>query len=76
MPEYEKIATIVLLPSVKKQNFFLRFVFFIFLKEILVFIWLSIELTLRVWSAGCRSRYQTAMGRLRFLKKPFCALGL
>ena len=47
-----------------------------FLKEIIVFIWLSIELTCRVWSAGCRSRYQTLMGRLRFLRKPFCALGL
>jgi len=42
----------------------------------IVFIWLSIELSLRVWSAGCRSRYQTLFGRLKFLKKPFCALGL
>jgi hypothetical protein len=76
MPEYEKIATIVLLPSVKNP-FFSNFRFeILFLKEIIVFIWLSIELTLRVWSAGCRSRYQTVMGRLRFLKKPFCALGL
>ncbi|CAF1582700.1 unnamed protein product [Adineta ricciae] len=57
MPEYEKIATTVLLPS-----------------EIIVFIWLSAELSLRVWSAGCRSRYQTLMGRLRFMRKPFCAL--
>jgi hypothetical protein len=77
MPEYEKIATIVLLPSVKNilkivySNYFL-----LFLKEIIVFIWLSVELSLRVWSAGCRSRYQTAIGRLRFLKKPFCALGV
>ncbi len=39
-------------------------------------IWLAIELGLRVWSAGCRSRYQTLIGRLRFMKKPFCALGL
>ncbi|UJR13291.1 hypothetical protein I4U23_000309 [Adineta vaga] len=59
MPEYEKIATSVLLPS-----------------EIIVFIWLSLELSLRVWSAGCRSRYQTVMGRLRFMRKPFCALDL
>ncbi|CAF1106226.1 unnamed protein product [Adineta steineri] len=59
MPEYEKVATSVLLPS-----------------EIIVFIWLSIELSLRVWSAGCRSRYQTVPGRLRFMRKPFCALDL
>ena len=38
-------------------------------------IWLATELFLRVWSAGCRSRYQTLIGRLRFMKKPFCALG-
>lgn len=42
----------------------------------IVFVWLSIELSLRVWSAGCRSRYQTLIGRLKFLKKPFCALDL
>ncbi|CAF4188091.1 unnamed protein product, partial [Rotaria magnacalcarata] len=42
--------------------------------EILVVTWLAIELTLRIWSAGCRSRYQTLVGRLRFMKNPFCAL--
>lgn len=45
------------------------------LQEILVVIWLATELILRVWSAGCRSRYQTLLGRLRFMRKPFCALG-
>lgn len=48
----------------------------IYFKEIIVVIWLATELGLRIWSAGCRSRYQTLMGRLRFMKKPFCALGL
>lgn len=46
-----------------------------FRQEIIVVIWLATELFLRVWSAGCRSRYQTLLGRLRFMKKPFCALG-
>ncbi|CAF4563420.1 unnamed protein product [Rotaria sp. Silwood1] len=57
MPEYESIASTVLLQT-----------------EIIVVIWLATEFILRVWSAGCRSRYQTVMGRLRFMKKPFCAL--
>ncbi|CAF3520573.1 unnamed protein product [Rotaria sordida] len=57
MPEYESIASTVLLQT-----------------EIIVVIWLATEFALRVWSAGCRSRYQTLMGRLRFMKKPFCAL--
>ncbi|CAF0872507.1 unnamed protein product [Didymodactylos carnosus] len=44
--------------------------------EICVVIWLTAELSLRIWSSGCRSRYQTFMGRLRFMKKPLCALDL
>jgi len=75
MPEYENIATSVLLPSVRNIYKTLFIIIILILKEIIVFIWLSIELSLRVWSAGCRSRYQTLMGRLRFMKKPFCALG-
>lgn len=83
MPDYESISSTVLLQTVNislsivtlfhsKRN---PFHSFCFAKEILVVIWLTIELVLRVWSAGCRSRYQTTMGRLRFMKKPFCALG-
>ena len=40
-----------------------------------IVVWLSIELTLRVWSAGCRSRYQTWKGRLKFMRNVFCILG-
>lgn len=29
----------------------------------------------RLWSSGCRSRYQGGMGRFRFLKRPFCIIG-
>lgn len=29
----------------------------------------------RLWSSGCRSRYQGPMGRLKFLKRPFCIIG-
>lgn len=29
----------------------------------------------RLWSSGCRSRYQGGMGRLKFLKRPFCIIG-
>lgn len=44
--------------------------------EIVIVFWLSIELTLRVWSSGCRSRYQTWKGRLRFMRNVFCILDL
>lgn len=39
-------------------------------------VWFAMEFMLRMWSAGCRSRYQGWMGRLRFLRSPFCVIGL
>lgn len=38
-------------------------------------LWFSIEYLLRVWSAGCRSRYQGLRGRLLFARRPFCLIG-
>lgn len=29
----------------------------------------------RLWSSGCRSRYQGGLGRLKFLQRPFCIVG-
>uniref|UniRef100_A0ABD2WMZ8 Potassium voltage-gated channel subfamily KQT member 5 n=1 Tax=Trichogramma kaykai TaxID=54128 RepID=A0ABD2WMZ8_9HYME len=46
----------------------------LFYMEILVLVWFTIEFILRLWSSGCRSRYQTAMGRLKFLRRPFCII--
>ncbi|KAL1437546.1 hypothetical protein MTO96_048822 [Rhipicephalus appendiculatus] len=42
--------------------------------EIVMVIWFTIEFFCRLWSAGCRSRYQGWMGRLRFLRSPFCVI--
>jgi hypothetical protein len=79
MPDYEHIASTVLLQTVNHLSNDLngrhaRSVFRCF-QEIIVVVWLATELGLRVWSSGCRSRYQTKMGRLRFMRKPFCVLG-
>ncbi|KAJ8020246.1 Potassium voltage-gated channel subfamily KQT member 5 [Holothuria leucospilota] len=41
----------------------------------LVFV-LSTECILRVWSAGCRSRYQGLSGRLRFIRRPLVILDI
>ena len=38
-------------------------------------LWFSIEYMLRIWSAGCRSRYQGLKGRLLFARRPFCLIG-
>jgi len=44
--------------------------------EILIVIWFSIEFFVRLWAAGCRSRFQGLLGRLRFLKCPFCVIDI
>ncbi|KAL0268545.1 UNVERIFIED_CONTAM: hypothetical protein PYX00_010447 [Menopon gallinae] len=44
----------------------------LFYMEVVVVIWFSIEFCLRLWSSGCRSRYQGSLGRLKFLRRPFC----
>ncbi|XP_043275109.1 potassium voltage-gated channel subfamily KQT member 1-like isoform X1 [Venturia canescens] len=42
--------------------------------ELVVVVWFSLEFCFRLWSSGCRSRYQTAVGRLKFLRRPFCII--
>ena len=44
-------------------------------QESLMCLWFSIEYMLRIWSAGCRSRYQGLKGRLLFARRPFCLIG-
>ncbi|XP_077296321.1 potassium voltage-gated channel subfamily KQT member 1-like isoform X3 [Arctopsyche grandis] len=46
----------------------------LFYMETVVVIWFAIEFILRLWSSGCRSRYQGSMGRLKFLRRPFCII--
>ena len=36
----------------------------------------TLEYCLRLWSAGCRSRYQGIMGRIKFARRPFCIIDL
>lgn len=43
--------------------------------EIVVVTCFTTEFALRLWAAGCRSRYIGAMGRLLFLRRPFCIIG-
>lgn len=42
--------------------------------EIIMVVWFTFEFLFRMWSAGCRSRYQGWIGRLRFMRSPFCAI--
>lgn len=38
--------------------------------------WYTLEFFVRTWSAGCRSRYQGWLGRLRFIRSPFCIIDI
>ncbi|PAA57571.1 hypothetical protein BOX15_Mlig000995g2, partial [Macrostomum lignano] len=44
----------------------------LFYMETGMLFWFFTEYCLRMWSAGCRSRYQTWRGRLLFARRPFC----
>lgn len=44
--------------------------------EILVMTQLTTEYILRIWSCGCRSRYQGIRGRLMFARRFFCVLDM
>ncbi|XP_023245419.1 potassium voltage-gated channel subfamily KQT member 5 [Copidosoma floridanum] len=46
----------------------------LFYMEMVVVVWFTGEFFFRLWSSGCRSRYQTAIGRLKFLRRPFCII--
>ena len=44
-------------------------------QELIMVFWFAGEFGARIWSVGCRSRYQGWIGRLRFLRSPFCVIG-
>nr|CAB3258116.1 KCNQ4/5 voltage gated potassium channel subunit isoform 2 [Phallusia mammillata] len=48
----------------------------LFVIEIIILILFTMEMGVRVWSAGCRCRYQGLVGRLRFLRKPLCIIDI
>jgi len=45
------------------------------LQELLTVIWFTLEFVVRVWSAGCRSRYRGLAGRVQFIRRPLCIVG-
>ncbi|XP_042881024.1 potassium voltage-gated channel subfamily KQT member 1-like isoform X7 [Penaeus japonicus] len=44
--------------------------------ESFVVVWFTIEYFLRLWSSGCRSRYQGIWGRMKYAKRPFCCIDI
>eukprot|EP00095_Tigriopus_kingsejongensis_P001269 maker-scaffold149_size310270-snap-gene-1.9 protein:Tk01269 transcript:maker-scaffold149_size310270-snap-gene-1.9-mRNA-1 annotation:"hypothetical protein KGM_04614" len=48
----------------------------LFYLEIIIVVWFGLEFLARLWSSGCRSRYQGFFGRLRFIRSPFCIIDI
>lgn len=45
------------------------------LQEIVLVLFFGTEYVVRLWSAGCRSKYAGIKGRLRFIRKPISIIG-
>ncbi|XP_059622249.1 potassium voltage-gated channel subfamily KQT member 1-like isoform X2 [Phlebotomus argentipes] len=48
----------------------------LFWMEIWLVVFFGLEYIVRLWSAGCRSKYMGFWGRLRFIRKPICIIDL
>ncbi|XP_015431036.1 PREDICTED: potassium voltage-gated channel subfamily KQT member 1 [Dufourea novaeangliae] len=46
----------------------------LFWMEICLVVFFGVEYLVRLWSAGCRSKYMGCCGRLRFIRKPICII--
>lgn len=45
------------------------------LQELVLVVFFGVEYVVRLWSAGCRSKYVGILGRLRFARKPISVIG-
>ncbi|GAA6107875.1 potassium voltage-gated channel subfamily KQT member 1.1 isoform X1 [Tachysurus ichikawai] len=48
----------------------------LFWVEIVLVVFFGVEYVVRLWSAGCRSKYVGILGRLRFARKPISIIDL
>ena len=46
-----------------------------FMQEIVLVVFFGLEYSIRLWSAGCRSKYMGFHGRIRFARKPISIIG-
>lgn len=67
-------ATVFYLIYQKMKDWIWSFCFR-FLQEICLVVFFGVEYVIRLWSAGCRSKYMGCCGRFRFIRKPICIIG-
>src|SRR5271157_3998483 len=49
--------------------------FYFCVQEMVLVIFFGVEYIIRLWSAGCRSKYMGFNGRLKFARKPISIIG-
>ena len=47
----------------------------LFFQEVVLVVFFGLEYTIRLWSAGCRSKYMGVRGRVKFATKPISIIG-
>lgn len=57
------------------EKFSVSLSLYVYWIEIFLVLFFGIEYILRLWSAGCRSKYMGVSGRLRFARKPIALVG-
>ncbi len=57
------------------EKFSTRLSIHVYWLEIFLVLFFGIEYVLRLWSAGCRSKYMGVSGRFRFARKPIAVVG-
>jgi len=45
-------------------------------QEIVLVFFFGLEYAVRLWSAGCRSKYMGVVGRMKFARKPISLIGM
>ncbi|CAF1160041.1 unnamed protein product [Rotaria sordida] len=58
------------------ERFSRRLSIYVYWIEILLVLFFGVEYLLRLWSAGCRSKYMGISGRFRFARKPIAVVDL
>ncbi|XP_051880357.1 potassium voltage-gated channel subfamily KQT member 5-like [Pristis pectinata] len=48
----------------------------LFILEFVMIVVFGLEFIIRIWAAGCCCRYRGWMGRVRFVRKPFCVIDI
>lgn len=78
--KYNDIANTALfyMVSIAEKRSILPMVFFLptlSSKEVVLVVFFGAEYVVRLWSAGCRSKFMGVWGRIRFARKPISLIG-